>query len=263
MPTPLFRINAFSQDPFGGNPAAICFLDREAHPDWMQAVAAELDLAETAFLLRKGDDFGLRWFTPTVEVPLCGHATLASAHAIWEAGRSDPEATLRFQTKSGLLEARRQGDLIWLDFPALPPSPAAAPPGLIEALGVRPSYVGRGSEMFFLVEVESADAVRALRPDFATLAQVGSGVIVTARADDARSDFVSRFFAPSHGIDEDPVTGAAHCTLGPYWAHKLQRQTVTGYQASARGGIVQVRPRGPRVELGGHAVTVLRGELLA
>ena len=167
MPTPLFRINAFSQDPFGGNPAAICFLDREAHPDWMQAVAAELDLAETAFLLRKGDDFGLRWFTPTVEVPLCGHATLASAHAIWEAGRSDPEATLRFQTKSGLLEARRQGDSIWLDFPALPPSPAAAPPGLIEALGIRPSYVGRGSEMFFLVEVESADAVRALRPAFA------------------------------------------------------------------------------------------------
>ena len=264
MPVPLFRINAFSQDPFGGNPAAVCVLDRERGPDWMQAVAAELDLSETAFLLPLDEGFGLRWFTPTVEIPLCGHATLASAHAIWEAGRGDPESTLRFHSKSGVLEARRQDDLIWLDLPALPPSPAPAPPGLIEALGVRPRYVGRFSDTLgFLVEVESAAAVRALRPDFAALEKAGSDVIVTARADDERSHFVSRFFAPTHGIDEDPVTGAAHCALGPYWARKLELESVTGYQASSRGGIVRVRPRGDRAELGGEAVTVLRGELLA
>lgn len=260
---PFTQVNAFTDRPFAGNPAAVCLLPSEREAGWMQLVAREMNLAETAFLVRRADGFELRWFTPSVEVDLCGHATLASAHVLWEEGQLRPDETGRFHTRSGLLTAARRDGLIWLDFPATPPVPAAPPDGLGAALGVPFGFVGR-SPFDYLVELESEATVRALVPDLAVLARIGGrGVIVTARSATAGQDFVSRFFAPAAGVPEDPVTGSAHCALGPYWADKLGRTALTGYQASARGGLVRVRVAGDRVLLGGHAVTVMRGELLA
>jgi len=257
MGLPLWQVDAFASGPFTGNPAAVCLLDRPREDGWMQRVAAEMNLSETAFLLREGGAYRLRWFTPKVEVDLCGHATLASAHVLF--GRGEPEA--RFLTRSGVLNATRRGEWIELDFPALPVEEAPPPPGLVEALGVRPRFSGR-SRFDHLVEVDSEDSVRALRPDFARLAAVDTrGTIVTARG--TRHDFVSRFFCPAVGIDEDPVTGSAHCALAPYWAGRLGRPALRGFQASARGGEVAVRLAGDRVFLGGRAVTVLEGELSA
>lgn len=253
-------VDAFTDRPFGGNPAAVCVLDRWPDGDWMQAVAAEMNLSETAFLVPEGGGFGLRWFTPTVEVDLCGHATLASAHVLWEEGRVAPDARIDFQTRSGTLSAQRDGAWIVLDFPALPPREIEPPPGLIEALGAEPLWVGEAPH-FFLVEVESEDAVRALDPDFRALTAFGDrNPIVTARGE-GEHDFVSRFFAPGAGIDEDPVTGSAHCVLGPYWAARLGCDEMLAVQASLRQGTVRVRLVGDRVLLGGQAVTTLRGEL--
>jgi PhzF family phenazine biosynthesis protein len=261
MGVPLIQVDAFTDTPFAGNPAAVCLLDGPRDDAWLQAVGAEMNLPETAFVRPLADGLELRWFTPTVEVDLCGHATLAAGHVLWETGRLAPDAVARFHTKSGVLTAARRGGWIELDFPADPAAPAEAPAALLEALGVSAKWTGR-NRFDWLVEVESAAVVRALAPDLARLATVPTrGVIVTAPADDARADFVSRFFAPRAGIPEDPVTGSAHCCLGPYWAPRLGRAELTGYQASPRGGLVRVRPAADRVILGGHAVTVLRGEL--
>lgn len=261
-PVPIFQVDAFTREPFAGNPAAVCLLAQAADAGWMQRVAGEMNLAETAFLHAEAEGYRLRWFTPAVEMPLCGHATLASAHVLWEAGREPAGRPIVFETLSGRLGAVRQGEWIELDFPAEPAVPVSAPSGLLAALGVEAVHVGR-NRLDYLVEVASTAAVRAARPDLARLRELpGRGVIVTARADDGVHDFVSRFFAPAAGIDEDPVTGSAHCALGPYWASRLDRKDLLGYQASARGGVVRVRVAGDRVLLGGQAVTVLRGELL-
>jgi PhzF family phenazine biosynthesis protein len=257
----LLQVDAFTSAAFRGNPAAVCLLDRERPDDWMQAVAAEMNLSETAFLLQHQDGFNLRWMTPTVEVALCGHATLASAHALWE--ENVIETGIRFHTKSGVLTATRDGDWIELDFPSKPEQRVDAPPELLDALGFAdPRYVGRNA-FDYIIELDSPDAVKAVDPDHARLRTVQvRGVIVTARGD-GEFDFVSRFFAPGSGVDEDPVTGSAHCCLAPFWASRLGKNEFLAYQASRRGGVVRVRLDGDRVRLGGQAVTVFRGELVA
>ncbi len=262
MPQSIIQVDAFADGPFTGNPAAVCILPAPREEGWMRNVAAEMNLSETAFLHPEDDGWRLRWFTPEVEVALCGHATLATAHVLWEGGHLAPGEQARFHTLSGLLTATRAGEWIELDFPAKPLTDAPAPEGLAEALGVAPVHAGR-SQFDVLVEAASEDEVRALAPDIGRLMQVEArGVIVTARArEGAEYDFVSRFFAPRVGVNEDPVTGSAHCALAPYWAAKLGRDELVGYQASRRGGTVRVRSAGDRVYLGGRAVTVLRGEL--
>jgi PhzF family phenazine biosynthesis protein len=259
---PLIQVDAFTATPFAGNPAAVCLLAGPASERFMQDVAREMNLSETAFLHPQGAGYRLRWFTPTVEVDLCGHATLASAHVLWEMGRADLGARVDFHTKSGILSAVRRGDWIELDFPAKPVEAIEPPADLLPALGARARFVGR-NRLDYLVEAEGAAAVRALAPDMARLATLPvRGVMVTSRADDPAHDFVSRFFAPGSGIAEDPVTGSAHCALGPFWMARLGKAELVGYQASARGGIVRVAVDGDRVRLGGQAVTVLRGELV-
>lgn len=230
----------------------------------MQHVAAEMNLAETAFLLKADDGYSLRWFTPAIEVDLCGHATLASAHALWTENILPANETARFHTRSGLLTAAHDGDLIELDFPATANHPEAAPAGLLESLGVaNPLYVGR-NKFDYLVEVGSEDELRALDPDHASLRKIKvRGAIVTTRGANGKYDFVSRFFAPGSGVDEDPVTGSAHCALAPYWSAKLGKNDFTAFQASPRGGELRVRLAGDRVKLAGSAVTILRGELVA
>jgi PhzF family phenazine biosynthesis protein len=260
---PFTQVDAFADRPFGGNPAAVCLLSVARNTTWMQQVAAEMNLAATAFLIRQPDGFGLRWFTPIGELDLCGHATLASAHALWECGQLPPEAIARFHTRSGVLTAEHRARTIWLDFPATPATAAPAPAGLSEALGAPPGYVGR-TQFDYLVELESEAVLRALEPDLARLAKLPvRGIIVTATSTDPARHFVSRFFAPAAGIPEDSVTGSAHCALGPFWGERLGVSDLVGYQASRRGGTVRARLAGDRVHLGGQAVTVLRGELLA
>ena len=262
MPIPLYQVDAFTDRPFAGNPAAVCLLPEAKEDQWMQAVAMEMNLSETAFLLKEADGYRLRWFTPKVEVDLCGHATLASAQVLWTESHVR-SAAIHFYTKSGLLKAACRDALIELDFPTTPPVEAAPPLGLLEALGVSARYLGK-SQFDYLVEVESEETVRRLAPDFARLAQIETrGVIVTARSTSPPYDFVSRFFAPWAGIDEDSVTGSAHCCLGPYWQKRLGKTEFIGYQASARGGVVHVRVVDDRTFLDGQAVTVLRGELVA
>lgn len=260
----IVQVDAFTDRPFAGNPAAVCVLPGPADARWMQDVAREMNLSETAFLHPEADAWRLRWFTPTVEVDLCGHATLASAHVLWEDGHLPAGGEARFHTRSGTLTARRRGDWIEMDFPAEPPVAAELTEDLRCALRVArddATFVGK-SRMDYVIELSSAETVRSLRPDFTLLRTVRArGVIVTARSDRPEHDFVSRFFAPAVGVDEDPVTGSAHCCLAPYWAERLGRAELTGYQASARGGVVRVRAAGPRVALAGQAVTVLTGEL--
>jgi PhzF family phenazine biosynthesis protein len=256
------QVDAFTDRPFTGNPAAVCLLSQPADPVWMQQVAREMNLAETAFLVRRTDGFDLRWFTPSTEVDLCGHATLASAHVLWEEQQLRSDEVARFHTKSGTLTASREPDLIWLDFPATPSHPVPMTPDLAEGLAASTRYVGR-TAFDYLVELESESAVRELVPDLSRLARLPvRGIIVTARVESGTPDFVSRFFAPAAGVPEDPVTGSAHCGLAPFWAERLNRSELLGYQASERGGFVRVRLEGSRVRLGGQAVTVLRGELL-
>jgi PhzF family phenazine biosynthesis protein len=260
---PIFVADAFTDRPFHGNPAAVCFLPGPRPDRWLQDVAAEMNLAETAFLLPEADGFRLRWLTPVAEVDLCGHATLASAHILWQEGRAQPDSPIRFHTRSGVLTAAPRRDGIALDFPATPPAAAEPPAGLVEALGLSPRFVGR-TQFNYLIECDTAAVVRQARPDFRRLrdVEVGArGIIITARSDDPAFNFVSRFFAPRLGVDEDPVTGSAHCSLGPFWAERLGRTALVGYQASARGGVVRVEVGGERVQLIGQAVTVWRGAL--
>jgi PhzF family phenazine biosynthesis protein len=256
------QVDAFTAEPFTGNPAAVCVLPHPVADERMQDIAREMNLSETAFLVRHDRAFDLRWFSPTTEIALCGHATLASAHALWESGQLDAAEPARFQTKSGLLTAERHDDWIELDFPATPAAPAEAPPGLAEALGVAPRYIGL-SRFDYLVEVADEQTVRGARPDFGRLAALPvRGVMVTSVASTAGCDFVSRFFAPAAGVNEDPATGSAHCCLTPFWADRLKRNDLVARQLSARGGTFRLRLDGDRVRLGGQAVTTLRGELL-
>jgi PhzF family phenazine biosynthesis protein len=263
MTLSIYQVDAFTARPFAGNPAGVCVLPEPRDAAWMQKVAAEMNLAETAFLRRRQGGFDLRWFTPVVEVDLCGHATLASAHVLWETGQLAAAEPARFHTLSGLLTAGRHDDWIELDFPALREEPVQAPPGLAEALGAIPRYVGR-SRLDYLVELEDEAAVRSLRPDFGRLKSILTrGVMVTSRSDDGAFDFVSRFFVPAVGVDEDPATGSSHCTLTPFWSRRLGKDSLLARQVSARGGILKVRLEGDRVRLAGQAVTVLRADLLA
>jgi PhzF family phenazine biosynthesis protein len=264
MALPLFLVDAFTDRQFSGNPAAVCLLEQPAAEAWMQQVAAEMNLSETAFLHPEADGYRLRWFTPAAEVDLCGHATLASAHVLWETGRCPPAATLHFHTRSGVLRASRPDQWIELDFPARRAEPCAAPPGLAESLGAPLRFVGNYG-LDYLCEVESERVLRGLRPDFERLRTTlpTRGVVVTARPEGDRCDFVSRFFAPAVGVPEDPVTGSSHCALGPFWAERLGKRELLAHQASRRGGTLRVRVADDRVVLGGKAVTVVRGTLLA
>lgn len=266
MPIPIFQVDAFTSEPFKGNPAAVCVLDKYRDDAWMQAVAAEMNLSETAFVAPHEDPFKrawrLRWFTPAVEVDLCGHATLATAHILFTQGYLRPTEKAAFYTRSGVLTCTRdQNAWILMDFPAKVEEEAAAPPGLLEGLGLEKAvYIGR-NQFDYLVEVASADIVRHLKPNHQLLSQIEiRGMMVTSEGD-GNFDFISRFFAPGSGIAEDPVTGSAHCCLAPYWANKLHKNEMVAYQASPRGGVVHVKLNGDRVELRGQAVTILRGEL--
>jgi PhzF family phenazine biosynthesis protein len=260
MGLPFFLVDAFADRPFSGNPAVVCLLPSWRDDRWLHDVAAEMKQSETAFLVRNADRFDLRWFTPKVEVDLCGHATLASAHVLWEQGRAKPDDEIQFSTRSGILKAVRREGEIELDFPLKVEQPAEPPPELLPALGVSAKYVGK-SQFDYLIEVESESVLRQMDPDFKRLATVPvRGTIVTSRSSEARFDFVSRFFAPAAGIDEDPVTGSAHCCLGDFWRKRLGKSEFLAYQASPRGGVVRVRVTQDRAYLGGLAVTVARGE---
>ena len=258
-------VDAFAEMPFSGNPAAVCLLEASADAAWMQALAAEMNLSETAFVVPGGDGaFGLRWFTPTFEIDLCGHATLASAHVLFETGVLGPDDAARFDTRSGRLVVTPAGSARYaMDFPATPPTEAEAPPGTHDVFG---ETVWTGRSRFDLVLVLPTEAaVRALDPAPAAVLALGArGVIVTAQADAGSDvDVVSRFFAPGVGVPEDPVTGSAHCAIGPFWAERLGTNPLRCVQASRRGGHVGVEVRGARVLLTGGAVTVLRGEIAA
>jgi PhzF family phenazine biosynthesis protein len=258
----LFQVDAFAAKPFAGNPAAVCLLTEERDSLWMQDLASEMNLSETAFVEPRDEGFDLRWFTPAVEVDLCGHATLASAHVLWEEDITSPGDAIEFHTRSGLLTCRRRTDRIEMDFPARPTRPIHAPSELLDAVGVKPVATAV-SEVGFVLELASEEDVREARPDFARLREIPDGwTCITAPATSGGFDFVSRFFAPQGGIDEDPVTGASHCALACYWSERSGRHEFRAYQASARGGVVHVRLEGDRVHLGGQAVTVMRGELV-
>lgn len=261
MAAPIFIVDAFTDRPFAGNPAAVCLLEKERPHQWMQDVAREMNLSETAFLVPGEDGYLLRWFTPAVEVDLCGHATLASAHILLETGRLSPESRARFHTRSGLLTTTRRDGWVEMDFPAEPAESCAGSFDPAEILGA-PAYLVGKNRMDYLVEVPDESALREIQPDFESLSRLPCrGMIVTCRSTCREFDFLSRFFAPGAGIPEDPVTGSAHCCLGPYWGKKLGKTAMTAFQASARGGIVRVGLAGERVLIGGAAVTVLRGEM--
>jgi PhzF family phenazine biosynthesis protein len=261
MSRTIYHVDAFTDRPFAGNPAAVFILDEPVPDDWMQNVARELMLPETAFAVPQAEGFQLRWFSPVLEVNLCGHATLATAHVLWETGRLGPITQARFQTRSGLLTVDRRDGWMEMDLPALSEGPAEPPADLPAALGVAPLYVGR-SGFGYLVEVQSEVTVRGLQPDFMAVSRwpVG-GVIVTAGSSLPGYDFVSRVFAPAHGVNEDPVCGSAHCCLAPYWAARLGKSEMLAHQVSPRGGVLRVRSVGDRVRISGQAVTVLVGEL--
>jgi PhzF family phenazine biosynthesis protein len=258
----IMLVDAFTATAFAGNPAAVCRLSRTRDSRWMQALAAELRMPATCFISEIDGRYGLRWFSTEAELVLCGHGTLASAHMLLSEGLSAGNEIVRFETVAGVMTCRREGDWIAMDFPAEAPSPVADPPAaLIDALGARRVMVAR-NRYDYLVEVDTAAAVAALRPDLTLLMRIPTrGVIVTARCDDGTCDFVSRFFAIVHGGAEDQVTGSAHCALGPYWGERLAKDDLTGRQLSRRGGVVRVRTRGERVDLLGQAVTVARGTL--
>lgn len=258
-PRPLYLVDAFSHGPFTGNPAAVCILDGPAPDDWMQAVAMEMNQAETAFVYPVEGNFSLRWFTPLVEVDLCGHATLAAARVLFDRGYAEP--TIRFDTRSGILTAEQHGVEIELDFPAEAPV-AEELPCTLSFLGADPVWTGR-NRMDWFVQLPTEADIHALAPNFAEIAGQGlRGLIVTAKAD-TDYDFVSRGFFPQSGIDEDPATGSAHCALGPFWALRLGKDDLLGFQASRRGGKIGVTIRGDRVRLRGQAVTTMEGSLLA
>lgn len=264
MKARIIQVDAFTPVPFRGNPAAVCLLQEPVSDRWMQAVAAEMNLSETAFLQPDRHGFSIRYFTPVLEVPLCGHATLASAHVLWEEHRVPGDADIRFQARGGTLRAHREEEWICLDFPAYLVAEVDMPSGLPEALGAEPVSACKVQGGGYLVELSSEAVVCALQPDMARLHHGHFGpVSVTARSASASYDFVSRFFWPAGGIEEDPVTGAAHCSLGPYWAVRLGKTDLVGFQVSQREGIVRVRLRGDRVDILGQAVTVMCGEIVA
>jgi PhzF family phenazine biosynthesis protein len=264
MSSPIFHVNAFTYGDetdgvyLAGNPAAICLPEGPFAGTWKLGLAAQMNLSETAYVTPRPDGFGLEWFTPVTEVDLCGHATLASAHVLWSEGYLEADQTARFHTRSGLLTARHDGDWISLDFPATPSTLVDAPAGLADALGAEPARVAIAGKSL-LAEFGTDRAVRSLRPDFGAMRAGGWDVIATAPGSTDEFDIVSRYFAPTYGIDEDPVTGSAHCALAPYWAERLDRAQFDACQASARGGFLRVRLDGDRVELRGRAATVLRG----
>jgi len=263
MPIRIVTVDAFTNTPFAGNPAAVCVMAEPRPEAWVRNVAREMNLSETAFLVPRNGDFDLRWLTPTVEVDLCGHATIASAHVLWEDGHLLEGAQARFHTRSGLLTADRRGDWIEVDFPVKIATAAEPPAPLLPALGVASPVAVVKNVFDYMVEVASEEELRALKPDHTMLRTIPvRGVIVTARSSTPGFDFISRFFAPGSGIDEDPVTGSAHTALGPYWGAKLGKSEMTGYQASPRGGVVRVRLNGDRIILGGQAVTVMHAMLL-
>lgn len=260
--TTLHIVDAFTDQPFAGNPAAVCLLARPGDEAWMKLVAREMNLSETAFLHPIKDGFSLRWFTPAVEVKLCGHATLASAFVLWQTGVLKTEEPARFDTLSGRLTCTRQGSWIEMDFPSKRCAPCDPPPGLAEALGCGLLYCGSNG-MDYLVELRDEETVRGLNPNFSLLATLPvRGVIVTSRSDQSRFEFVSRFFAPAAGVNEDPVTGSAHCALGPHWQSRLGRSDFTALQTSPRGGVVKLSVAGDRVLLRGQAVMMSRVELM-
>lgn len=260
----LYHVDAFSERPFGGNPAAVCLLTEPRSYIWMQRLAEEMNLSETAFLLKEKEGYNLRWFTPTVEVELCGHATLASAHVLWEQGLLDEFEEAHFTTLSGWLHAKKQNGWIEMDFPVDPPTETKPPKDLVDALdGCSITFVGQ-DRFDYVVEVDSETSLRALIPDFALLRHLAvRGISVTAPSATPEYDFVSRFFAPAVGINEDPVTGSAHCSLAPYWAKRLGKNELIGYQASRRGGVIRLRVNDERVSIAGKAVTVLEAEISA
>lgn len=257
----IYQVDAFTSEPFKGNPAGVCLLTEPMSEEWMQAVAAEMNLSETAFVYPLLTGYNLRWFTPKVEVDLCGHATLATAHVLAESGMLGEGKTARFETKSGILKARSIGSWIEMDFPVLGEHEIKMPVGLDEVLGIQVKYIGQ-SDFDLIVEAESEESIAGMSPDFRRLAEYDArGIIITARSS-GEFDFVSRFFAPRVGIDEDPVTGSAHCVLGPFWQRRLGKDSFLAHQISKRGGVVRVNVNGDRVILGGQAVTVITGILL-
>jgi PhzF family phenazine biosynthesis protein len=263
MPIRIFQVDAFTGELFKGNPAAVCLLEHSMPDDWMLQLAREMNLSETAFLLPLDTGYSLRWFTPKIEVSLCGHATLASAHVLFETGIVPKSQTAHFSTLSGELKARHTQEGIELDFPTMPSTPAAeVPTAMLDALNVTATAVMTSGNKH-LIEVGTEAEVRTMQPDFDALSRLtGRGVTVTARANsDSEYDFVSRYFAPWIGINEDPVTGSAHCILGPYWAKKLEKTELHAYQASLRGGALKLRVTPERTYLTGQAVTVFSGEM--
>ncbi|MEA1895924.1 MAG: PhzF family phenazine biosynthesis protein [Euryarchaeota archaeon] len=258
----IFQVNSFTNKPFTGNPAGVCILSEDIPDSEMLNIAKEMNLPETAFLQENDTGYNLRWFTPCTEIELCGHATLASAHILWETGDLSPDEIVHFDTLSGELTAKRNGEWIDLDFPAEYETNADAPVEISDALGVQPIYVGK-NRFDYIVEVESEEIVRSINPNFGLLKKIPSrGIIVTSRADTDKYDFVSRFFAPAIGVDEDPVTGSAHCCLGPYWESRLNKSRLEAFQSSERGGVVRVEVKSGRVILSGQAVTVIEGEII-
>lgn len=262
MTTTIYQIDSFTSEPFAGNPAGVCLLDTMPADDWLANVAAEMNLSETAFLVPNSEGYHLRWFTPAVEVDLCGHATLASAKVLQQLGNLTEDNPVYFETLSGTLSARLVGNQIELDFPSTPPTSCDAEQDLVEGIQVAPVWCGK-TRFDYLVEVENENAVRECQPNFEKLKAFGvRGVMITAQSDDSKFDFVSRFFAPGAGIDEDPVTGSAHCALAPYWQDKLGKSTLMGYQASKRGGVVEMVIDNDRVRLRGDAVMVMKCQLM-
>jgi PhzF family phenazine biosynthesis protein len=258
----VYQVDAFTDRAFRGNPAAVCILTGPLGDSLMQNIAMEMNLSETAFIYPLEAGFDLRWFTPKYEVNLCGHATLATAHMLWEKGIIGIQSSIDFHTRSGKLSAKKKETFIELDFPAELEKPAESNAVVEKALGVHPVYTGK-NKFDYLIEVDSAETLRRLEPDFNLLRTIESrGFMVTSQSDTKGYDFISRFFAPFYGIDEDPVTGSAHCCLGPYWSSKLKKNILTGFQASRRGGLIKVRVEKDRVYLGGQAVTVMEGVLL-
>jgi PhzF family phenazine biosynthesis protein len=261
MKLPIYTVDAFTDKPFSGNPAAVCITEKPLDEELMKNIASEMNLSETAYLVKTKDGFNLRWFTPSAEVDLCGHATLASSHILWETGVCGKDEPISFHTKSGVLTAVNKGDVIEMDFPAIEQDVIDYPLELETALGIRPVYVGM-TKWNYVVELENEGEVRGVEPNYDMLTALpGWGTIITAKADMKGYDFVSRFFAPEKGVKEDPVTGSAHCALGPFWQKRLEKNEFKAYQASQRGGTVGVRVEADRVFLSGNAVTVLKAEM--
>ena len=263
MSAEIHVIDAFTHKAFRGNPAAVCIVENDPDPAWMQQVATEMRHSETAFVRRTKDGWDLRWFTPESEVDLCGHATLAAASVLWNTGREQAGSTIAFHTRSGRLTARQEKNAIALDFPKVPVEPADPPEGISAILGAPVIFSGR-TRFDVFIELPTAADVCDLDPDVTALAAIPArGIIVTAAADMPEYDFVCRFFAPAVGVPEDPVTGSAFCSLGPFWGERLHKTTVAGFQCSSRGGSVRTIMQGDRVILIGDATPVLSGRLIA